>query len=81
MVNNTENPSACSRAWGMSPRKAAARSVPVAYEIRQGSSIFWILSGNERNAAAVINTPAVPARLNTTIHMRSIVHPPFLTNS
>lgn len=61
-------------AWGIRPNNAAARSIPVAYEIKHGMRTFCTLSGNKRKIAAVIIAPMLPNKLKRIIHSMIIFH-------
>lgn len=57
------------KACGISPNKAAESRTPVAYEIRPGIRVSWILFGNISSIAAVIIAPILPKTLKNRIQI------------
>lgn len=70
--------SALSIASGINPNKAAVSKVPVAYDIKRGTSIFWVFSPEMTKLAAAVMAPILPKILNKTIQMRILYSHLFL---
>jgi hypothetical protein len=68
----------CSSAWDINPRRAAARRVPVAYEIKQGIRAACAFSSRNRKRAAAMIAPTLPKMLNNAIHSMSIFLSPHV---